>query len=117
MENLVFRYKTARCAIKIRPEKAEVVDVFASRRGYGHGTKVMIMACKYADDNALDLYLRVWPYSAREYEGALDYNGLVHFYQKFGFAVNPRQSLEMYRRTIYRPYSEKEITIRRECVS
>ena len=82
MEHFEIRFRGASCRIQTRPDKAYLLtclETMPEFRRQGDATRVMRMACDYADSQSKSLYLWIGP------TGPMDHSALDRFYSRFGF--------------------------------
>lgn len=110
-----FKYGTASCEIfLVKEDEGLVHRVYAKDRRKGHATGLMELVTTWADENGIDLFLRVQAYG-HPVQTILSNERLIQFYESFGFARDPRDdgvckvNIPMSRpRRKNTPYSERE---------
>lgn len=79
-----FRYKKATCKLIVWDEtKATLSNLFSIVRNQGHAKGVLREACNFADENDLQIVLRVQRYGGDHL--CPDNAGLKRLYSQFGF--------------------------------
>lgn len=80
----IIKFESASARIKERDDLVILCDVYARKRGLGHGSGLMKLVVEYADSENLELVLQVRAYSTVG-KDVLSNEQLIEFYKKFGF--------------------------------
>ena len=80
----IIKFESASARIKERDDLFILCDVYARKRGLGHGKGVMQLVTEYADSEGLELVLQVRAYSTVG-KDVLTNEQLFEFYKRFGF--------------------------------
>lgn len=80
----IIKFESASARIKERDGVYILCDVYARKRGLGHGTGLMKLVLEYADSEDLELVVQVRAYSTVG-KDVLTNDQLIEFYGKYGF--------------------------------
>lgn len=99
MEPVTLKFESASCRIKEKDGYIWLTNVYARKRGLGHGTRLMELVTEYADAHSMDLCLVVQAYNSVANKGILTNGQLILFYKKFGFDLYDTgdRTIEMFR--------------------
>lgn len=84
-ERIGFRYEDAGCDLVVTPATVHLINLYSATLRQGYGTKVMELACAWADANGRTMRLTADGYSATAGRPLMSPEQLVKFYEKFGF--------------------------------
>lgn len=85
---VAFNHKSASCLLTVEDYgRAKLSHVYSEQRGQHHASELMEKVIQFADNNNLELFLKVQAYG-HPVQTILTNQQLVDFYRKFGFEHN-----------------------------